>query len=69
METIKSMRQNKALRVFVRQTFNGFVTLLLAYLADLQGDYVVFLPLLYAMVNRTTKYINTTYFSDLGVEK
>lgn len=61
------LRQNKAVRVFIRQTFNGFVTLLIAYLGDMQGEYAVLLPIIYAVINAGTKWINTTYFNDLGV--
>jgi hypothetical protein len=62
---IKQLRQNKQVRVFARQTFNGFVTMVLAYLADLQGEYVVFLPIIYAAINTITKYVNTRWFDDL----
>lgn len=64
---LKELRQNKAIRVFIRQTFNGFVTLLIAYLSDMQGEYAVFLPVIYAVINAWTKRVNTTYFNDIGV--
>lgn len=64
---LKHLRQNKATRVFIRQTFNGFVTLLIAYLGEIQGDYVMFLPVVYALINSITKYINKKYFHDIGV--
>lgn len=62
-----NLRQNKAVRVFIRQTFNGFVTLLIAYLGDMQGEYAVLLPIIYAVINAWTKWVNTKYFNDLGV--
>jgi len=69
MNTLQQMRQNKALRVFIRQTFNGFITLLIAYASEAPAEYALFLPMVYAFLNSITKYVNSNFFGDLWVEK
>lgn len=58
------MRQNKDFRIFVFTTFNALISLGIAYLTDTE-----FAVLLIPVLNLITKYINTTYFNDIGVEK
>ena len=57
------MRQDKKIRTFAWTLFNALVTLGLGYLTDTQ--YAV---LLMPILNEITKYINLTYFNDLGVK-
>ena len=65
-----NLRQNKATRVFIRQTFNGFITLLLTSIGTVEigENFIFLLPFIYAGVNAFSKYVNTTYFDDVGVD-
>jgi hypothetical protein len=64
------MRQDKQIRVFVRQTFNGFTTLLITILGQskISTEFVYLLPLIYAALNAFTKRVNVVVFKDLGVD-
>ena len=56
----------KPFRVFVWNTFNGAITLLLTYLATLADPrFVVIAPFVMSGLSVLTKYINTMYFGDL----
>lgn len=57
-----NLRQNKDVRVFVFNTFNALITLLVTYVTG--SEYSI---LLVPVINFVTKYINTKYFGDIGV--
>jgi len=52
--------KSKKFHTFLWQTLNGFLVLAISVLADLDWQYV---PVLLAVLNYITKYINTTYLS------
>lgn len=69
---LNNLRQRKPLRAYVRNAFDGAMTLLTVYIGTLAVDgstMYLLSPFIYATINRITKYVNTTYFNDLGVNK
>lgn len=63
------IRQNKNVRVFIWQVFNAFVALAIAFVSGLEGtDKALIATVLYPIITQLSKYINTTYFGDLGVK-
>ena len=63
---LQSLRQdNKAFRTFVRQVFNALVAFGTSYITGLDNTYV---PVIMLILNQLTKWVNTTYFGDLGVK-
>jgi len=55
---------SKKFKTFAWQTLNGFLTLAIIQLGDVQWQYA---PMIIAALNYTTKWINKTYLSDLGL--
>lgn len=65
-----SLRQKKETRVLLWQIFNALVVFVSTYLSGLEWDNAIFVSLVaLPFVNAMTKYINTTYFGDIGVER
>lgn len=67
---LHDIRQDKAIRAFIRQTFNGFISLLISvlwsYLVD--PSLALLLPFINSGINALSKYVNMTYFQDLWVD-
>jgi hypothetical protein len=55
---------SKKFKTFAWQTVNGFLTLAIIQIGDVDWQYA---PILIAALNYTTKWINKTYLSDLGL--
>lgn len=67
---LKKLRQNKPFRVLCRQILNALLVFLVTYLSNVSGEWqVVAVGLGVPVLNIITKWVNTTYFNDLGVEK
>ena len=67
---MKQLWQNKAFRVLCWQMFNAWVAFLATTLTGIKGEMqVVIVWLAIPLLNLVTKWINTNYFWDLGVEK
>lgn len=63
---LKDLRQNnKQFRVFVWQVFNALVAFGTSYITGLDNAFV---PVIMLVLNQVTKWVNTTYFGDLGVK-
>lgn len=63
---LKSLwNNNKDFRVFVWQVFNAVVAFGTSYITGLDNTYV---PVIMLILNQLTKWVNTTYFGDLGVK-
>lgn len=63
---LKSLwNNNKDFRVFVWQVFNAVVAFGTSYITGLDNTYV---PVMMLILNQVTKWVNTTYFGDLGVK-
>lgn len=56
--------KSKKFKTFLWQTLNGFLTLAIIQLGDVQWQYA---PMIIAALNYTTKWINKTYLTDLGL--
>ena len=70
MEFINKMWQYKPLRVLIWQLFNVCIAFLITYLGDITGEYqAIVVGLCIPVLNVITKWVNTTFFDDLGVEK
>ena len=65
----KQLRQVKFVRTFVRQVAIAFltmgITLLTIYQAHLPEYLLVFVPVLFGLLNNTIKWINTEQLEDL----
>lgn len=62
--------QHKDVRVFVWTVFNAGITLVISFLSGLEGEQAVLVSALgIPFLNIITKFINTRYFNDLGVQK
>ena len=70
---MKKLRQKKAFRVFVFNTFTAFIALLTWYLSYLAGlDWtisIVATTFLIPVLASASKFINVYVFDDIGVEK
>ena len=65
---MKKVRQIKAFRVFVWNTFNGIITLLTTLLLMQTDDrWIGIAPIIMSGLSFLTKFINNKYFNDLGV--
>ncbi len=63
---LKSLwNNNKDFRVFIWQVFNALVAFGTSYITGLDNTYV---PVIMLILNQVTKWVNTTYFGDLGVK-
>ena len=70
METLKQIWQYKPFRVLCWQLFNAVIAFGITYLWGIEGEYqAVVIGLWIPVLNIITKWVNTTYFWDLGVEK
>lgn len=67
---MKQLWQNKAFRVLCWQIFNAGVAFLLSSLGGLEWETkVLAVGLAIPVLNIITKWVNTRFFGDLGVEK
>ena len=67
---LKKLRQNKPFRVLCRQILNAVLVFLVTYLTNVTGEWqIVAVGLGVPVLNIITKWVNTTYFGDLGVEE
>ncbi len=70
---LKKLRQKKAIRVYLRQMFNITISAGVSYATYLSGleweSSALIGALLIPVLNIITKFINVSYFGDLGVEK
>ena len=55
---------SKRFKTFAWQTLNGFLALAIIQLGEVQWQYA---PMIIAALNYTTKWVNKTYLSDLGL--
>lgn len=66
---LKKLRQNKPFRVLCRQILNALLVFLVTYLTNVTGErQVVAVGLGVPVLNIITKWVNTNFFGDLGVE-
>lgn len=70
MERLKKLWQYKPLRVLIWQLIDVILAFGITYLSDITGEYqVLAVGLWIPILNILTKWINTTFLNDLGVEK
>jgi len=70
MERLKKLWQYKPLRVLIWQLIDVVLAFGITYLWDITGEYqVIAVGLWIPVLNVLTKWINTTFFNDLWVEK
>lgn len=70
MEFLKKAWQYKPLRVLIWQLIDVFLAFGITYLGNITGEYqVIAVGLWIPVLNVITKWINTTFFNDLWVEK
>ena len=58
MENIINFFKNPKFEAFLWMTVNGFIGVVITVLTDLSWEYA---PIIIAVLNTVTKYINTTY--------
>ena len=61
MNKIKAFFTDKKTKTFAWQTANGFIGLLIVYLS---GESLAYAPIVIALLNLTTKWINATYLTN-----
>lgn len=64
---MKKLWKNKDFRVFVFTVFNSLIAFLLALWA--MPEYAQYSVFLIPFLNALSKFINTTFFNDIGVLK
>ena len=64
---MRKLRSNKDFRVFLWTVFNAFIAFIITYFT--LPELALYSPILIPFLNMLTKYVNTTYFGDLGVKK
>lgn len=66
----KNLRQKKWFRLFVWNVISASIVAISAAIADLDpAKFATVVALWQPVLNRLLKYLNVTYFGDLGVEK
>lgn len=67
---LKEIWQYKPFRVLCWQLIDVLLAFGITYLSNITGEYqVIAVGLWVPILNILTKWINTTFFNDLGVEK